>query len=145
MTHLTLSVVGHTNVGKTSLLRTLLRDSQFGEVSPQPSTTVHVSAGSLVWDEHRLDLYDTPGLEDGMGLYEYLQQLNQREQVRHQGSALLNAFLNSPEAKHSFEQEAKVVRQLQRSNAALYVLDVRDPVLPKFQPIPEGVRHTASP
>lgn len=133
MTHLTLSVVGHTNVGKTSLLRTLLRDSQFGEVSPQPSTTVHVSAGSLVWDEHRLDLYDTPGLEDGMGLYEYLQQLNQREQVRHQGSALLNAFLNSPEAKHSFEQEAKVVRQLQRSNAALYVLDVRDPVLPKFQ------------
>ena len=30
---LKLAVVGHTNVGKTSLLRTLLRDRAFGEVS----------------------------------------------------------------------------------------------------------------
>lgn len=133
MAQLAICVVGHTNVGKTSLLRTLLRDSQFGEVSPQPSTTIQVSAGNLVWDEHQLALYDTPGLEDGIGLYEYLQQLNQREQVRHQGNALLTAFLKSPEARHSFEQEAKVIRQLQRSDAALYVIDVRDPVLPKFQ------------
>lgn len=133
MTEIAIAVVGHTNVGKTSLLRTLLRDSQFGEVSPSPTTTINVSAGSIVWDEYRLGLFDTPGLEDGIGLYEYLQQLNQRAQVRHQGTALLETFLHSPEASQSFEQEAKVIRQLQRSDAALYVIDVRDPVLPKYQ------------
>ena len=39
---LKLAVVGHTNVGKTSLLRTLTRDVGFGEVSHRPSTTRHV-------------------------------------------------------------------------------------------------------
>lgn len=133
MTSLAIAVVGHTNVGKTSLLRTLLRDASFGEVSPLPSTTIQVSSGSLRWAANQLDLYDTPGLEDGMGLYEYLQYLLQRQQIRHQGHALLQAFLHSPEAEQSFAQEAKVIRQLLRSDAALYVVDVRDPVLPKFQ------------
>ena len=44
---LTLAVVGHTNVGKTSLLRTLLRDVGFGEVSHRPSTTRHVEGARL--------------------------------------------------------------------------------------------------
>ena len=39
---LKLVLVGHTNVGKTSLLRTLTRDVEFGEVSPRASTTRHV-------------------------------------------------------------------------------------------------------
>ncbi|WP_200870248.1 GTPase, partial [Pseudomonas aeruginosa] len=39
---LILAVVGHTNTGKTSLLRTLTRDRGFGEVSHRPSTTRHV-------------------------------------------------------------------------------------------------------
>ena len=133
MTALAIAVVGHTNVGKTSLLRTLLRDAKFGEVSPLPSTTIQVNSGSLHWDSNQLDLFDTPGLEDGIGLYEYLQLLMQREQIRHQGQALLERFLSSPEANLSFAQEAKVIRQLLRSDAALYVVDVRDPVLPKFQ------------
>ena len=44
---LTLAVVGHTNVGKTSLLRTLTRDVGFGEVSHRPSTTRHVEGARL--------------------------------------------------------------------------------------------------
>ena len=44
---LKLAVVGHTNVGKTSLLRTLLRDVGFGEVSHRPSTTRHVEGARL--------------------------------------------------------------------------------------------------
>ena len=42
---LTLAVVGHTNVGKTSLLRTLTRDVGFGAISHRPSTTQHVEGG----------------------------------------------------------------------------------------------------
>ena len=61
---LKLAVVGHTNVGKTSLLRTLTRDVGFGEVSHRPSTTRHVEGARLSVDgEPLLDLYDTPGLK----------------------------------------------------------------------------------
>ena len=37
-----IAVVGHTNAGKTSLLRTLTRQGSFGEVSDRPGTTRHV-------------------------------------------------------------------------------------------------------
>ena len=37
---LRVAVVGHTNTGKTSLLRTLMRDVNFGEVSDRPATRV---------------------------------------------------------------------------------------------------------
>lgn len=36
------AVVGHTNAGKTSLMRTLLRDSHFGNVANTAGTTRHV-------------------------------------------------------------------------------------------------------
>ena len=43
MPPLHLAIVGHTNTGKTSLLRTLLRDSQFGastsKTSPKSNST----------------------------------------------------------------------------------------------------------
>ena len=66
---LKLAVVGHTNVGKTSLLRTLTRDVGFGEVSHRPSTTRHVEGARLSVDgEALLELYDTPGLEDAIAL-----------------------------------------------------------------------------
>ena len=44
---LSLAVVGHTNTGKTSLLRTLLRDGAFGEVADAPSTTRHVERSAV--------------------------------------------------------------------------------------------------
>ena len=64
---LKVAVVGHTNVGKTSLLRTLLRDTEFGEVSIHPATTRHVEGAVLLVDgQPALELYDTPGLEDSI-------------------------------------------------------------------------------
>jgi predicted GTPase len=74
---LRLAVVGHTNVGKTSLLRTLTRDVGFGEVSHRPSTTRHVEGARLsVEGEALLELYDTPGLEDAIALLDYLERLD---------------------------------------------------------------------
>lgn len=134
MSNLKLAVVGHTNVGKTSVLRTLLRDPEFGDVDTNPSTTRNVIEGQINVQQDTLYFYDTPGLEDGIGLYEYLLQLQQYAPAqRHDGPALLQAFLQSSEAEAGFAQEAKVLRQLLQCDAALYVVDVRDPVLPKFQ------------
>ena len=44
---LQLAVVGHTNTGKTSLMRTLLRDAAFGEVKNAAATTRHVETAGI--------------------------------------------------------------------------------------------------
>ncbi|MEK2609572.1 GTPase/DUF3482 domain-containing protein [Pseudomonas shirazensis] len=130
---LKLAVVGHTNVGKTSLLRTLTRDVGFGEVSHRPSTTRHVEGARLSVDgEPLLDLFDTPGLEDAIALLDYLERL-ERPGERLDGPARLERFLQGSEARQRFEQEAKVLRQLLASNAGLYVIDAREPVLAKYR------------
>ena len=129
---LNLAVVGHTNVGKTSFLRTLMRNARFGEVSSRASTTRHVEGASLNADgEEVLRLFDTPGLEDAMGLLDHLERLR-RPGERADGPTLLNQFLRGPEAHRQFVQEAKVLRQLLNSDAGLYVIDAREPVLPKY-------------
>jgi len=130
---LKLAVVGHTNVGKTSLLRTLTRDVDFGEVSHRPSTTRHVEGARLSVDgEALLELYDTPGLEDAIPLLDYLERL-ERPGERLDGPARLARFLDGSEARQRFEQEAKVLRQLLASDAGLYVIDAREPVLAKYR------------
>ncbi|MBP1146265.1 hypothetical protein JOE33_003188 [Pseudomonas sp. PvP027] len=128
-----LAVVGHTNVGKTSLLRTLTGDVSFGEVSHRPSTTRHVEGARLSVDgEALVELYDTPGLEDAIALLDYLERLD-RPGERLDGPARLARFLEGSEARQRFEQEAKVMRQLLDSDAGLYIIDAREPVLAKYR------------
>tara|TARA_R100000541_G_scaffold340_16_gene2394 strand:- start:15496 stop:16869 length:1374 start_codon:yes stop_codon:yes gene_type:complete len=130
---LKLALVGHTNVGKTSLLRTLTRDVSFGEVSHRPSTTRHVEGARLSVDgEPLLELYDTPGLEDAIALLEHLERI-ERPGERLDGPARTARFLDGSEARQRFEQEAKVLRQLLASDAGLYVIDAREPVLAKYK------------
>lgn len=130
---LRLAVVGHTNTGKTSLLRTLTRDPYFGQVQDSPGTTRHVEGARLrLAGKQAIELYDTPGMEDGMGLLDYLDQLAPPTQ-RQDGPDRILAFLNSPESTRRFEQEARVLRKLLECDAGLYVIDVRDPVLSKHR------------
>jgi hypothetical protein len=129
---LKVAVVGHTNTGKTSLLRTLTRNAAFGEVSNRPATTRHVEGTSLLVDGKPLiELYDTPGLEDSIGLLEYLDKLDSGR--RRYGIDLIEQFLASPAARREFEQEAKALRQVLVSDIALYVIDVRIRVLGKHR------------
>lgn len=129
-----ITVVGHTNTGKTSLLRTLTRDARFGEVSDRPGTTRHVEAARLlVHGRVVLELYDTPGIEEPIDLLALLEQQAASSDSREDGPTRIRRFLDSAPAKDRFEQEAKVLRQLLRSDAAFYVLDARDPVLAKHR------------
>lgn len=130
---LQLAVVGHTNTGKTSLLRTLTRDIHFGEVSARPSATRHVEGARLLADDEAVvELYDTPGLEDAMSLLDTMDTLLSPGE-RLDGPARIARFLVSPDAQQRFEQEAKVLRQLLASDAGLVVIDVCDPVLTKYR------------
>lgn len=130
---LKLAVVGHTNTGKTSLLRTLSRNPDFGEVRDSPGTTRHVEGLRLLVDSATaVELFDTPGLEDGMALLDYLDVLAPPAE-RLDGPARIERFLESPEAMGRFEQEARVLRKLLQCDAGIYVIDARDPVLAKHR------------
>lgn len=132
LNELNLAIVGHTNVGKTSLLRTLTQDSVLGKVSDKPGTTRHVEAIKFSLHQgKKIVFYDTPGLEDSIALFDYISRLN-RDNPKQDGIDKLQQFLASPEAKYQFEQEAKVIRQLLNSQAAIYVIDVREPILAKY-------------
>ncbi len=129
-TPIRIAVVGHTNAGKTSLLRTLTRRVNFGEVSQRPGTTRHVESVDLeVGGRAAVRFLDTPGLEDAVALREHLEgfdrSLTPPERIRR--------FLQGPEAHGVFEQEAKVLRALLDVDAAFLVIDAREPQLPKFR------------
>lgn len=127
------AVVGHTNTGKTSLLRTLARDVGFGEVSDAAGTTRHVEGLHLIADGvPAVAMFDTPGMEDAIALLECIDGLVAPGE-RLDGPDRVARFLAAPDARGRFEQEAKVLRQLLASDAALYVIDARDPVLPKHR------------
>lgn len=129
---LKVAVVGHTNTGKTSLLRTLTRNANFGAVSNRPATTRHVEGAYLLVDGTPvIELYDTPGLEDSIGLLEHLDSLRNGERVY--GIDLIHRFLKSSAAKDHFDQEAKAIRQVLNGDIALYIIDARDRVLGKYQ------------
>lgn len=124
-----LAVVGHTNAGKTSLLRTLTRHPDFGEVSARPGTTRHVESIDLKIDNVSVvRFFDTPGLEDSAALMELL-----KAQGEGTPPERIRAFLAGEQAQHRFEQEAKVLRALLEVDAAIYVIDTREPDLPKFR------------
>lgn len=139
-TPLNIAVVGHTNTGKTSLLRTLTRDTQFGLVDNAPGTTRQVTeAAHWLHDVIALVWFDTPGLEDSVALFDWVESPEPQTPLASHGSTRLDGpqkiqrFLESPSAHHRFEQEARVLEKVLSSDAALYVIDARDPVLAKHR------------
>lgn len=138
---LNIAVVGHTNTGKTSLMRTLLRDDNFGEISNRPSTTRHVEASHLIFDEtHWLNLHDTPGMEDSMGLLEEIDDIDEPL-----GIDRILSFLSQEQAEQDFAQESKVLRQVLSSDLSLYIIDAREPVLGKYQDELKILSYSAKP
>ena len=129
-----IAVVGHTNTGKTSLLRTLTRDRRFGEVADAPGTTRHVQA-AMCWLDGQAVLawHDTPGLEDSIALRDWIESVPSHQGQRLESSDRIEHFLSDRWAQQRFEQEHRVLQQVVKSDAVLYVIDTRDPVLPKHR------------
>lgn len=138
------AVAGHTNTGKTSLMRTLIRDAEFGTVSDRPATTRRVETAIMVVDGMPLvNLYDTPGLEDSIGLLELLDRL--RGNLGLDWVEAIARFLESEEATRQYAQEAKALGQVLQSDMVLYVIDARDRVLGKHRDELEILGRTGIP
>jgi small GTP-binding protein len=131
---LSLAIVGHTNTGKTSLIRTLLRSETFGSVKNAAGTTRHVESAMLMAEQTAIiEMFDTPGLEDSTALLEALQSM-QSMQPNTTVRALdrLKTLLHNASTYTEFDQEIKVVRQAVNCDVLLYIVDVREPVLGKY-------------
>ena len=141
---LRVAVVGHTNTGKTSLMRTLMRDVEFGTVSDRSAVTRDVEGAVLrAGAEPVVQLFDTPGLEDSIRLLEVLDA--RRGERRLDGLDVIRQFLDSDEALGRFAQERKALRQVLESDVALYVIDARDRVLAKHRDELEVLGRCARP
>ena len=125
-----IAVVGHTNTGKTSLVCTLLRRQDFGAIRDAAGTTRQVTSAGLEIDgELLIELYDSPGLENAPELIEWLESV---DAGRHAGPERISALLESVDGRVSFDHEARVLELLLEADIALYVVDVREPVLEKY-------------
>ncbi|MEX0372640.1 GTPase/DUF3482 domain-containing protein [Spiribacter roseus] len=128
---LDIGIVGHTNAGKTSLVRTLTRNRNFGEVEDRGGTTRRVSAATLDDGEAtRLRLWDSPGLENAPALLEHLDESSTE---RHDGLAALRRLLDDADIVRRFPEETRVLELTLSCDGLLYVIDVREPVLEKYK------------
>lgn len=151
---LKIAVVGHTNTGKTSLVRTLTHNRTFGDVRDRGGTTRRIVSGELVADDGaRIELFDSPGLESAPELLDWL---DRQSAQRHDGPARIRRLLDDPAACARFDHESRVLELMLDVDVALYVIDAREPVLEKYQdelailglcarPIVAVLNFTASP
>jgi len=142
---ISVAVVGHTNAGKTSLIRTLLRDEQFGNIEETAGTTRCVEKTVIFADDDAvLNLFDTPGFEDSSALLQALEDLPKTVEVKLPAD-LLRSFISQTETFPEFEQEIKVLRQSLNSDVLLYLIDVREPLLGKYSDEVEILSNTGKP
>lgn len=127
---LQLLVAGHTNTGKTAMLRTLGRRSEFGDVSPRSGATRRIAPMTLVnTPAFRIDAYDSPGFERAPELRD---QVDSHLSGRRDRQTALNELLADDSLRQDFAFEALILDQAQRSDAILYIIDAREPVLEKY-------------
>lgn len=137
-----LAVIGHTNTGKTSVLRTLLRDASLGEVADEPGTTRESRAYSLrLAGREAAVFWDTPGLEHAALALEHLRRVESERSLS--GAAALEALLAEPPA--AIEHELRPLRTLGECDAGLLVFDAREPPRNKYWEEHELLRRCGRP
>lgn len=124
-----LAVIGHSNTGKTSLLRTLMRDDDFGEVKNAAATTRHVTQVAIYAQDTAIPLVslsDTPGLEDATGVMDYIAaHTDERDDGVDRLCVFLDKVAQGDGDVQDFSQEAKAIKALLSADIALYVIDAR--------------------
>ncbi|MBO7723040.1 MAG: GTPase domain-containing protein [Thermoguttaceae bacterium] len=97
-----ISVVGPTNEGTTSVLRTLTGDPQFGEINSLTGTTGHAEYKKIFYHDKAevLRLIDTPGFQMSSAIVD---QLQERE-----GATGIEAILEAiPESDENYRHDLR--------------------------------------
>lgn len=137
-----LAVIGHTNTGKTSVLRSLLRDASLGEVADAPGTTRESRRYTLrVGAADDAVFWDTPGLENAALALEHLRRVEGERSLS--GAGALDALLAEPPA--AIEHDLRPLRTLGGCEAGLLVFDAREPPRNKYWEEHELLRRCGRP
>lgn len=119
-------VVGHTNHGKTSMIRTLAKDAKFGDVVDGPRTTTGVHCKRInIRKRPLIEVYDTPGFENLDDLLFDIRSATGTD--RQPGIDELLAHLNQkPDVDSTMIRNTlEIVRSC---HIVVYIIDVREPV-----------------
>jgi GTP-binding protein Era len=126
------AIVGRPNVGKSTLLNTLLK-RKVSIVSPKPQTTRHRILGILTNEQAQIIFVDTPGLHAGGG----------RAMNRHMNRAAIASLTDSDvnlfviEALRWMDEDQKVLEQLiARGQPIIAIVNKVDKVFPKERLLP---------
>jgi hypothetical protein len=116
-----LSLVSHTNVGKTTLARTLLaRD--IGEVRDEAHVTLEAERHTLIESPagDRLDLWDTPGLGDSVRLARRI------EQARNPIGWFLNEIWDRFRDRAAWSSQRALRNVLEQADVVLYLVNAAE-------------------
>jgi predicted GTPase len=111
------TVAGHANHGKTSIIRTFTRDDKFGAVSDVPGATKDIHYTKFILHgKTYLRLYDTPGFQYSSLAIETCGETCAIEDID-------RFFRSSDEFRH----DSLALEQVRKSHIILYVVDVTQP------------------
>ena len=114
-----ISVVGPTNEGKTSVLRTLTGDPQFGEINSLTGTTGHAEYKKIFYHDKAevLRLIDTPGFQMSSAIVD---QLQERE-----GATGIEAILEAiPESDENYRHDLRAWKEVRQSQIVIYIANL---------------------
>ncbi|MDO5554711.1 MAG: DUF3482 domain-containing protein [Planctomycetia bacterium] len=121
------SVIGPTNEGKTSVLRTLTGDPNFGEVNAYTGTTVRAQIQKVYYRHTTeiLQLIDTPGFQMSSELLDLLEQ--RREQQSGSATLALDEIMSVlPGDDALWRHDLRAWREVARADLILFVANVAE-------------------
>ena len=119
-------VVGHTNHGKTSMIRTLAKDAKFGDVVDGPRTTTGVHCKRIsIRKRPLIEVFDTPGFEN---LDDLLLDIREATGTDRQPGIdeLLTHLSGKPDVDSSMVRSTLEI--VKSCHIVVYIIDVREPV-----------------
>lgn len=116
----TLSVIGPTNEGKTSVLRTLTGDPNFGEVNSLSGTTVRPEYIKIDYKKRVdiIELIDTPGFQMSGAILDRLGTAT--------GAAAIFRSIPNPEKDGDFRHDYRAWEQVAQSDMVIYIANVAE-------------------
>jgi GTPase SAR1 family protein len=121
-----IALVGHSNVGKTSLVAALARDASL-EVREEAGTTrAHYETILSIDGTPVLSFVDTPGFESADEINRVLDRLSGGSDGL-DGRASIEAFLLDGATDEAFRPEKEALRGVLKSDVIVYVVDVTRP------------------
>ncbi len=127
-----LAVVGCVNMGKSSIVATLVEDDSI-LIAPDPGSTTKCAAYDLrLGDDAVFTLIDTPGFQNARRALDHIETWRQQHPEAGPRTAV-KAFHEQFRDNPSFRHEVELLRPVLDGAGVLYVVDGTKPYLPRYE------------